>query len=136
MTTPKTPEQLATQIRTLVDDYVREAERAAVDAVAAAFSSPRSAPRKASKAKPATTTLRRQGPRRTSEQLAELADGLADVIAEHPGESMAVFARQLDVSVRDLHRPMKMLKNAGRIRSVGERHLTRYFPAMRARASA
>ena len=136
MTTPKTPEQLATQIRTLVDDYVREAERAAVDAVVAAFSSPRSAPRKASKAKPATTTLRRQGPRRTSEQLAELADGLADVIAEHPGESMAVFARQLDVSVRDLHRPMKMLKNAGRIRSVGERHLTRYFPATRARASA
>ena len=136
MTTPKTPEQLATQVRTLVDEYVRQAESAAVEAIAAALSSPRSVLRKAARSRPGSTKTRRQGARRTPEQLAKLADALAAAISEHPGESMALFARQLDVSVRELHRPMTMLKNEGRIRSVGQRHRTRYFPASRARVSA
>jgi hypothetical protein len=33
-------------------------------------------------------------------------------------------------TVQTLQRPMAKLKAEGRVRSVGERHLTRYFPAV------
>ena len=136
MSTPKTPDQLAARIKDLVDDYVREAECSALDALTVAFSSARHVPNKTARAKALSPKPCKQGQRRTPEQLAELADDVATAIAERPGESMAVFAAALGVSVRDLHRPMSMLKRQGRIRSVGERHLTRYFPAASARISA
>ena len=34
----------------------------------------------------------------------------------------------LGVSARELQRPMTQLREAGRVRSVGQRHLTRYYP--------
>jgi hypothetical protein len=45
-----------------------------------------------------------------------------------PGEAMAVLARGLGTSVRELHRPMALLKQADRVKSVGQRSSTRYFP--------
>jgi hypothetical protein len=41
---------------------------------------------------------------------------------------MPKFAQALGVTVRELHRPMDMLRRAGRIRSVGRKQSTRYFP--------
>jgi hypothetical protein len=43
---------------------------------------------------------------------------------------MAVFADEIGCAARDLQRPMAKLKAQGRIRSVGQRSLTRYFPAV------
>jgi hypothetical protein len=50
------------------------------------------------------------------------------VVRAHPGETMVVLAPQLGASADDLHRPMSLLKRSGRVRSVGQRHQTRYFP--------
>lgn len=136
MTSPKTPEQLACHIKALVDDYVREVERSALDAVGRAFSNRHQVRNESARAKAPSAKPGAQTQRRTPEQLAELADDLAATIASHPGEAMATFAEQLGVSARDLHRPMTMLKRQKRIRSVGERQLTRYFPAASSRVGA
>jgi len=139
MTTPKTPEELARHIECLVAAYVCEAERVAQAAVSRSFSSAHERPSRKSapaSAKPSTPSSRQQGTRRTAQQLADLADQLATMVANQPGESMASFAKHMDVSVRDINRPMTMLKDQGRVRSVGQRTLTRYFPTAPARASA
>jgi hypothetical protein len=132
MNTPKTPEELALHIEGLVAAYVNEAQRVVQHALVRSFSRSGGGPDKTTRAKPART--RQQGPRRTPAQLAELADRLAAAISEQPGQSMALFAGQLGVPVRDLHRPMTMLKDQRRIRSVGRRQATRYFPTAHARA--
>lgn len=136
MAAPKSPDELAAQIESLVLAYVAEAQRSAQDALTRAFSTPRS-----SKLRPAApdqprSKRRQQGPRRSPEAIAELADRLAMAIANQPGETMTVFAQELGVAVRDLHRPMTVLKDQGRIRSVGQRQLTRYFPTAPGRAGA
>ena len=69
--------------------------------------------------------------------MAALGERLYRAVCEHPGESMARLSGELGASARELHRPMALLKRAGRVRSVGERHATRYFPmAKRAEGAA
>lgn len=70
------------------------------------------------------------GPRRTAEEIAELGEQLYELVCAHPGESMTLFAEQMGMRAGDLHVPMSKLKVAGRVRSVGQRSLTRYFPAV------
>jgi hypothetical protein len=41
---------------------------------------------------------------------------------------MRVLGAAVGASARKLYRPMRQLKRAGRVRSVGTRHATRYFP--------
>lgn len=41
---------------------------------------------------------------------------------------MVVLAADVGSSPRQLSRPMTQLKRLGRVRSVGQRHVTRYFP--------
>jgi hypothetical protein len=48
-----------------------------------------------------------------------------------PGETMTVIAPTVGATARELNRPMLRLKQAGRVRSVGTRHATRYFPMAR-----
>ena len=43
---------------------------------------------------------------------------------------MVTFAEALGAPVSTLQRPMARLKGSGRVRSVGQRHLTRYFPSV------
>jgi len=57
-----------------------------------------------------------------------MCDRLYQAVCTKPGESKAVLAAAVGVSARELDRPMNHLKKAARVRSVGERHLTRYFP--------
>ena len=41
---------------------------------------------------------------------------------------MTALAAEFGSTARELHRPMALLKQSGRVRSAGARHLTRYFP--------
>ncbi len=68
--------------------------------------------------------------------MAELQAQLEALVRTQPGEGMTTFAAKLKTTVRELHRPMSLLKRAGRVRTVGERHLTRYFPAAGRSSSA
>lgn len=77
-----------------------------------------------------SATRRSSAPRRSAEEMARVAEQLYELVCAQPGESMMRFAEQTGLRTRDLHRPMSKLKAEGRVRSVGQRHLTRYFPSV------
>jgi len=74
--------------------------------------------------------------RRDPAEVTAVAERLHKAVCAKPGEAMVVFATELDTTVRELHRPMANLKRSGRVRSVGERHRTRYFPGLATAAAS
>ena len=74
--------------------------------------------------------------RRTPTEMAAMSERLYQAVCTKPGESKAVLAAAVGVPTRELDRPMSHLKNAGKVRSVGQRHLTRYFPLVGETAQA
>ncbi len=136
MSTPKSPEELTRQIEQLVARYVEESRRAVREAVERGFGTSPS-PSRASKG-PTTTRGSRKPPerRRPPEEVAQLGARLLELVRARPGESMVVFAAELELGVRDLQRPMSLLKREGRVRSVGQRQSMRYFPGLGKAAGA
>lgn len=65
-----------------------------------------------------------------------LSERLYEAVCAHPGETMTVLAPELGSSARALHRPMAALKRSGRVRSVGQRRDTRYYPVVTRSARA
>lgn len=125
--TTNTVEELQNQIERLVREHLAVQRRAATAAVERAF---------AYASPPARTPARRSttGRRRTSTEMSELADQLYKAVHANPGETITVIAAEVGEMPHALSRPMAHLKRAGRVRSAGQRHLTRYFP-MAAKAS-
>jgi len=124
-------ERLEQQIEQLIREHLVECARRARLAVERGF---------AATAKP---TARRRvegarrtvGKRRSVEEIDDLAERLVAAVCAKPGASMVVLAAAVGATVRELDRPAQRLKKAGRIRTVGERNMTRYFP-LPARKSA
>jgi len=114
---------LGERIERLVQDHIAASRRAAEEAVKRAFGS---AAKTATRAAP--DTPRRAGTKRASADLAALGERLYRAVCSKPGETMAVLAPMAGGSARELHRPMTLLRRAGRVRAVGTRHTTRYFP--------
>ena len=135
MTSPKSQQQLADAIEDLVDEYICEIRRHAESALGRAFSRSRTTRGSKSARVRASggSTTTPVAARRSSEELSEIRERLYERVCASPGESMAAFAEELGMPARDLHRPMSKLKAEGRIRSVGERNMTRYFPAVGSR---
>lgn len=124
-------QQLESLLRAHLDD-----QRAALVAVvesAYATSTPRS-PRRAGEsakspgARAASRTTQGKRERRPDTEMAALAERLCAAIEAEPGVGMTRLAAQLDVSARDLERPMTRLKFERRVKSVGRYHSMRYFP--------
>jgi predicted Rossmann fold nucleotide-binding protein DprA/Smf involved in DNA uptake len=114
-------EELQNQIERLVRDHLGAQRSAATAAVERAFAS--------------TTTHRAEpqvrlasGRRRKQSEMSDMADRLYAAVRAKPGETINVIAAELGETAKALHRPMVHLKKAGRVRSAGQRHLTRYFP--------
>ncbi len=126
-----TSESLEQKIEIAVAGLVREhlavLEAAASAAVREGF---RRATRPTSKQRDAASTGRRRSPsrRRPREEVADLEERLYRAVCAHPGETMAVIARAAGATARDLNRPAIVLRRDGRVRSVGQRGSTRYFP--------
>lgn len=117
-------EELGRRIEQVIREHLAASERAAASAMVRAF---RTASREAGSGKVAPG--KRDGPRRRpSAEIAALGERLYQAVCAKPGETMAVLAGDLGALARQLNRPMTQLKRVGRIRSVGQRHLTRYFP--------
>jgi hypothetical protein len=66
--------------------------------------------------------------RRGRAALMATAEQLFDAVRGQPGESITALAGALGLSAGELTRPMALLKASVRVRTVGQRHLTRYFP--------
>lgn len=120
---------LSEQIEQLVRAHIEATRRAAAEAVERALSAVPTAPR----AKPTHKPSQAVGRRRTPSELSSLGERLYEAVCAQPGETMMVLSPALGETPRELHRPMRALKRAGRVRSVGQRHQTRYYPTVSAR---
>jgi hypothetical protein len=125
--TTKFPEALEAKIEKLVREHLAAQQTAAKTAVERAFAVIAPAPR-------GTVRRRATYTRRASGAVAELAEQLFEAVQACPGETMTVIAARVGEKPRALHRPMAHLKDAGRVRSAGERNYTRYFPMTAAKA--
>lgn len=120
-------QDLSQQIEKLVREHLEASHRAVASAVERAFASSVMRPR----SQPAHAAPRATGRRRPATELATLSERLYQAVCAQPGETMAVLGPELGRTPRELHRPMTVLKRAGRVRSVGQRHQTRYYPGVR-----
>lgn len=116
-------EQLSRRIEQVIQEHLAASERAASGAIARAFGAA-GGKRRAPAASPASGEARR----RLSTEIAELGERFYRAVCARPGETMVVLAADIGSSPRQLNRSMTRLKTLGRVRSVGQRHLTRYFP--------
>ena len=118
-------QELGDRIEQLVQQHIEASRRAPQQAVERAFCRAAGGP-------PRTRAPARvkssSGKRPTPDEMAALGERFYQAVCAKPGETMAVLMAEVGATARELHRPMTQLKRAGRIRSVGTRHLTRYFP--------
>jgi len=124
MTNTTTAQALSERIERLVEEYISETRIAAQAAMDRAFAN--SAGSRAKKQEP--HARRRPSRRRPSAELGALSERLYAATCNAPGETMMVLAPSVGCSARELQRPMALLKRAGRVRSVGQRQATRYYP--------
>ena len=120
---------LAEGIEHLIREYmstIRVAAQAAVERAVAAQGgvSPAASARKRRQSAPS----RLSGSRRPSDEISALSERFYEALCRSPGEKMGVLAPLVGSTPRELNRPMLLLKRAGRIRSVGTKQSTRYFP--------
>jgi hypothetical protein len=121
---------LAKQIEDLVRQHVDALRTAAAAAVMRAFGAeprepPRaSAPAKSSAARPRT----KAAPRRAPEELVALGERFYAVLCRRPGEMMTTLAPEVGVAPRVLQVAVARLRRTGRVRAIGKRQQTRYYP--------
>lgn len=116
-------EELQVQIERVVREHLVAQRKAAAAAVERAFAAVALPAR-------AATVRAAAGRRRAAAEVSTLAQQLYAAVRAHPGETIAVIAAEVGQPPSALHRPMFHLKREGRVRSVGQRHQTRYFPAV------
>jgi hypothetical protein len=123
MKTTTSFQDLSRQIERVVQEHIVASRQAAAAALERAFATTGALVRAPHAPRPEMTAHRR-----APTEMAAVGERLYQVVCAKPGETMAVLAADLGASPRELNRPMAHLRQAGRIRSVGQRHLTRYFP--------
>jgi len=122
-------QRLQQQIESAFREYMLAGRTAVMTALERGFAAASSAPTE--RAKPAATRSRdatTTSKRRTASELATLSEQLYEVIAAHPGEGMLALSARMGVSGTQLQRAVARLRSADRIRTVGVRQQTRYFP--------
>jgi hypothetical protein len=119
-----TLEQLTKRIEQLMREHVAGVQLAAVEAVARAVVRENRMGR-AQRAKARSTASKL---RRTDGEIVALSEQLYEMVSKKPGELMGVYAGGLNSSANELQMPMRRLRNDERVRSIGTRHQTRYFP--------
>ncbi len=118
-------DQLTQKIEQVVLEHLAAIEHAATEAIARTF-----ATRRPSAARPASTPSERASTRRrrSASELSALCEQLSHAVYTTPGEKMTVLARGLGHPPSALNRPMDLLRQQGRVRSAGQKSLTRYYP--------
>jgi hypothetical protein len=127
MTTKPPESSLEIQIEQLVREHLAAQQIALKAAVERAFA--------AAAVPPRLSSGRASYVRRAPSRVAELAEQVFEAVEACPGETMATIAARVGEKAMALSRPMVHLKRAGRVRSAGERNLTRYFPMAAAKSA-
>jgi hypothetical protein len=125
MTTMSTGWDLGERIEQLVREHMEASHKAAQAAIERAFAS---AAKSSVRVRATVSAPKPGGTKRPSADIAALGERLYRAVCAKPGETIAVLAPMAGASARELHRPMTLLRRAGRVRAVGKRHMTHYFP--------
>lgn len=130
-------QQIEEEMANAVDRIVRLTRVAAIAAFESHFNN--AFQRKVDKPKPSPGHRPSKKPRkkraitpaRSQAEIISLSARLLKEVRADPGQTMAVLAPRLGagVSTYMLQVPVAKLKQAGQVKTVGQRHLTRYFPA-------
>jgi hypothetical protein len=131
MTNTNSAQDLGKHIEQLIQEHIAASRAAAKQAVERAFASTAGVP--AAAARPVKSC---PGKRRASAEIAVLGERFYTVVCAKPGESMTVLAATVGASARELHRSVSFLRRAGRVRTVGSRQFTRYFPMTKGAAAS
>jgi hypothetical protein len=118
--------ELDQRIEQLVREHIAAVHRSTLEAIDRAFAGAASPAQKP--VRMVASTAATGGKRRARAELSALGERLYRAVCARPGEGIVALAGDLGVSARELQRPMAQLREAGRVRSVGQRHLTRYYP--------
>jgi len=128
-----TSPDLAKQIEDLVRQHVDALRATAAAAVSRAFGAAKAAP-PAQVSAPANTstkpvrTRKQAAPRRAPDELVALGERFYAVLCQRPGETMTTLAPQVGVAPRVLQVAVARLRRDGRVRAIGKRQGTRYYP--------
>jgi predicted Zn-dependent protease len=121
-----TNEDLGKRIEQLVAEHIAATRKVAREAVERALAASGVAP--SVSAQPTRARTAGNGKRRGAAELMALGERFYRVLCSKPGETMSVLAADVGATPRELHRAVAGLKEAGRVRSVGERSKTVYCP--------
>lgn len=124
MSNTTSAQDLGQRIERLIEEHIAASRAVAQESVARAFAAAAGRSVRAKPPRPA----RASGRKRPSADIAVLGERFYEAACAKPGETMTVLAVDVGASSRELHRSVTLLRRAGRIRAVGSRHLTRYFP--------
>ena len=125
-----TPEQLASAIESLVASYLDEVRQAAQEALQRSLCQQGRAGRPVKASGQRSKTPRPEAKRRTAAEIDAMTERLCAAVRARPGESIVTLAEETGVPASTLQRPMAKLRVESQVRTVGERHLMRYFPAV------
>jgi hypothetical protein len=120
---------LAKQIEDLVRQHVDALRTSAAAAVARAFAAV--PPPLSTRASTPTRLMRprKKGTlRRAPEELVALGERFYTVLCQRPGETMTTLAPQVGVAPRALQVAVARLRRDGRVRVIGKKQHTRYYP--------
>jgi predicted Zn-dependent protease len=121
-----TNEDLGKRIEQMIAEHIAATRRVAQEAVERGLTASGAAP--TVPAQRGRARARESGKRRATAEIAALGERFYHVVCSKPGETMTVLAAQVGASPRELQRAVAGLKEAGRVRAVGQRSQTRYFP--------
>lgn len=118
---------LGQRIEQMIKEHMAASRACAQEAVARAFASAASTGTATAPA-PSRRVRSSPGKKRASADIAALGERFYQAVCAKPGETMTVLGADVGASARELSRSVILLRRAGRVRAVGSRHLTRYFP--------
>ena len=121
-----TTSELERQIEQMVAAHVASLRKAAQGAVERAFAAASASAPTVAPSRP--RAARAVSKRRAGSELSALGERFFEALSRKPGETMAVLSAQVGVSPQELHRAVARLREAGRVKTVGERSAMRYFP--------
>jgi hypothetical protein len=124
-----TLDQLSKRIEQVIQEHLASSQQVATEAIARAMGLAAEGARRERLVRRAAG--RRRRPR---SELAALGEQFYRAVCAKPGETMAVLAADIGSSPRELNRSVTQLKTMDQVRSVGQRHLTRYFPMATAKS--
>lgn len=124
-----TNHDLAKQIEDLVRRHIDALRITAAAAVARAFAAvPPDEPGRAGTPTRVARPRGKPAPKRAPEELVALGERFYAVLCQQPGETMTTLASQVGVAPRVLQVAVARLRRDGRVRAIGKRHQTRYYP--------